>query len=79
MRLNKVTAGLEATILLKGELFNSLGSVKVRSGRATIEVEKRVENTGKLIVAVACDTGERYLSTRLAAEARIQAFKQRRR
>jgi cysteine synthase A len=41
VRLNKVTAGLSADILLKCEFFNPLGSVKDRIGMAMIEDAER--------------------------------------
>ncbi len=39
---------------------------------AALELAKKPENKGKMIVTVACSTGERYLSTALAADARAE-------
>ena len=41
VKLNKVTAGLEATIALKCEFFNPLGSVKDRIGMAMIDAAEK--------------------------------------
>lgn len=41
VRLQRLSAGLEATILVKGEFANPLGSVKDRIGRAMIEAAER--------------------------------------
>ncbi|MBV8968780.1 MAG: cysteine synthase A [Verrucomicrobia bacterium] len=41
IRLNRITAGLHATIALKGEFFNPLGSVKDRIGLAMIDAAER--------------------------------------
>ena len=41
VKLNRVTLGLDATIALKCEFFNPLGSVKDRIGMAMIEDAER--------------------------------------
>ncbi len=40
---------------------------------AALQVARRPENRGKLIVTIGCSTGERYLSTALAEEARSKS------
>lgn len=40
---------------------------------AALQVARRPENRGKLIVTIGCSTGERYLSTALAEDARSRA------
>jgi len=77
VRLNKVTAGLDATILLKCEFFNPLGSVKDRIGMAMIEdaerrgvlkpntviVEPTSGNTGIALAFVAAAKGYKLILT----------------
>lgn len=77
VRLNKVTAGLEATILLKCEYFNPLGSVKDRVGKAMIEdaerqgilkkdtviIEPTSGNTGIALAFVAAAKGYKVILT----------------
>jgi cysteine synthase len=60
VRLNKVTAGLEATILLKCEFFNPLGSVKDRIGMAMIDDAERrgaIDKTTTIIEPTSGNTG----------------------
>jgi cysteine synthase A len=73
VKLNKVTAGLDATIALKCEFFNPLGSVKDRIGLAMIEdaesraiinkdtiiIEPTSGNTGIALAFVAAAKGSR--------------------
>src|SRR4051812_26850193 len=77
VRLNRVTAGVDATILLKCEFFNPLGSVKDRIGMAMIEdaerrgvlkkdsviVEPTSGNTGIALAFVAAAKGYKCILT----------------
>ena len=105
VRLNRMTKGLHADVVVKIESFNPMGSVKDRIGLAMIEeaeregkikesttiveptsgntgialagtssgaatyaalqVASREEMSGKMIIVILPDTGERYLSTDL--------------
>src|SRR5208282_1379329 len=77
VRLNKVTQGVPATILLKCEFFNPLGSVKDRIGMAMIEdaerrgvlkkdttiIEPTSGNTGIALAFVAAAKGYKLVLT----------------
>jgi cysteine synthase A len=77
VKLNKVTAGVDATILLKCEFFNPLGSVKDRIGMAMIEdaekrgvlkkdtviIEPTSGNTGIALAFVAAAKGYKIILT----------------
>src|SRR5580704_4240094 len=77
VRLNKVTAGVDPTILLKCEFFNPLGSVKDRIGMAMIEdaekrgvlkkdttiIEPTSGNTGIALAFVAAAKGYKIILT----------------
>ena len=77
VKLNRVTAGLPATIALKCEFFNPLGSVKDRIGMAMIEdaeqkgilkadttiVEPTSGNTGIALAFVAAAKGYKLILT----------------
>ncbi len=77
VRLNRIAAGLPATILLKCEFFNPLGSVKDRIGMSMIEdaekrgilkkdtviIEPTSGNTGIALAFVAAAKGYRIILT----------------
>jgi cysteine synthase len=69
-----ITVSNEDSIVMARRLAKEEGILAgISSGAnvwAALQVAQRPENQGKLIVTIACSTGERYLSTALADEAR---------
>ncbi len=77
VRLNRITEGIEATVLVKCEFFNPLGSVKDRIGKAMIEtaeergiinkdtviIEPTSGNTGIALAFVAAAKGYKLILT----------------
>jgi cysteine synthase len=57
IKLNRVTAGLPATIALKGEFNNPLGSVKDRIGAAMISAAEKDGRLGPGITIVEPTSG----------------------
>jgi cysteine synthase A len=70
VRLNRVTAGLEATILLKCEFFNPLGSVKDRIGKAMIEDAERKGILNKDTVIIEPTSGNTGIALAFVAAAK---------
>jgi cysteine synthase A len=71
-----ITVGNEDALAMARRLAKEEGLlVGISTGAnvfAALQVAQRLGNAGKLVVTVACSTGERYLSTALAEDARQQ-------
>ena len=70
IKLNKVTAGLDATIALKAEFFNPLGSVKDRIGLAMIEAGEKAGKINKDTVIVEPTSGNTGIALAFVAAAK---------
>ncbi|MCX6902022.1 MAG: cysteine synthase A [Verrucomicrobia bacterium] len=64
--------GILAGISTGANVWAALQAATGANVWAALQAAKRPENKGKLIVTIGCSTGERYLSTALADEARKQ-------
>src|SRR3954471_12380076 len=70
VRLNKVTAGVPATVLLKCEFFNPLGSVKDRIGMSMIDDAERRGVLKKDTVIIEPTSGNTGIALAFVAAAR---------
>jgi len=70
IKLNRVTEGLEATILLKAEFFNPLGSVKDRIGLAMIEAGEKAGKITKDTVIIEPTSGNTGIALAFVAAAK---------
>ena len=70
IKLNRMTEGLEATILLKAEFFNPLGSVKDRIGLAMIEAGEKAGKITKETVIVEPTSGNTGIALAFVAAAK---------
>jgi cysteine synthase A len=70
IKLNRVTDGLEATILLKAEFFNPLGSVKDRIGLAMIEAGEKAGKITKETVIIEPTSGNTGIALAFVAAAK---------
>ena len=70
VKLNRVTEGLEATVLLKCEFFNPLGSVKDRIGMAMIEAAEKEGIVTKETVIVEPTSGNTGIALAFVCAAR---------
>ena len=70
VKLNRVTAGLDATIALKCEFFNPLGSVKDRIGMSMIEAAEREGKLSKETVIVEPTSGNTGIALAFVAAAK---------
>ncbi len=70
VRLNRVTAGLDATIALKCEFFNPLGSVKDRIGLSMIEAGERDGKITKDTVIIEPTSGNTGIALAFVAAAK---------
>jgi len=70
VRLNRVTAGVPATILLKCEFFNPLGSVKDRIGMSMIQAAEKAGLLKKDTVIIEPTSGNTGIALAFVAAAR---------